>query len=170
MKFQHLNSLLLFFFLLSANVVCGQEVVEWEEGMQSPEAKINDLSWLSGYWKGNRNGLYMDELWTMPEGNNMTGSFRMIKDGEILFSEIESITEENGSLVMKIKHFDKSLKGWEEKDEMETFKLIKIYDNEVWFDRLTIKRKGKNLKIWVLSKDTGGHRKIMHFSFKRAKL
>ena len=151
-------------------MVCAQEVIEWKKGMRSPAANIQDLSWLAGYWKGKRNGFFIDELWTKPEGNNMTGSFRMIKEGEVLFSEIESITGVNGTLVLKIKHFGKDLKAWEEKDEMETFKLLKIGKKEAWFDRLTIKRKGKKLKIWVLSPDTGGHREIMYFSFKKARL
>jgi hypothetical protein len=54
-----------------------------------------------------------------------------------MFTEHMVIAQEGGSLVLKLKHFNPDLTGWEEKDEMETFPLVALDPCHAQFDGLT---------------------------------
>ncbi len=152
-------------------MLVGQNTIPFKKGHKAPAANINDIAWLSGYWVGEAFGGYVDEIWSEPKGGNMMASFRLIVNGKISFSEIESISEENGTLVMRIKHFDALLHSWEKKDEVETFPLVKIAKNTAWFDGLTIKKTSKKtLSIFVVSENEKGIKEELAFHFKRKKL
>ncbi len=111
-----------------------------EENEHSPKATIEALSWIAGHWRGEAFGGITEEIWSPPLGGGIMGSFRAIKDNKITFYEIETITEENGSLILKLKHFSANLIGWEEKDETVDFRLVKITDNKVYFDGFTFEK------------------------------
>jgi hypothetical protein len=47
----------------------------------------------------------------------MVGPYRGLKtDGSPVFNELLLLREEKGSLMVRLKHFDPDLIGWEEKD------------------------------------------------------
>ena len=54
-----------------------------------------------------------------------------------MFYEIVTITEDGPSLTLKLKHFNKDLTGWEEKNEVREFKLVKKEKNKLWFEGMT---------------------------------
>ena len=54
----------------------------------------------------------------------MMGSFRMIENDTVNFYELMTITEQDESLILKLKHFSSDLKGWEEKDTTVDFPLV----------------------------------------------
>jgi len=81
----------------------------------SPKARIEDVAWLAGRWTGDFSGGAGEEVFAPPAGDSMIGMFRLVKEGRIVFSELIYIVEEEGSLVLKLKHFDRDLKGWEER-------------------------------------------------------
>ena len=91
-----------------------------------PKANITDASWLQGHWLYEDSSGINEEIWAPPIGNAMIGMFRWIKNGKIFFSELCYIVAENGSLKLKLKHFDNSLKGWEDKDVVQAFPLVKL--------------------------------------------
>ena len=55
----------------------------------------------------------------------MMFSFKLVNDNKVVFYELGAITETNGTLLLQLKHFGPDFKGWEEKEESETFKLVK---------------------------------------------
>ena len=67
----------------------------------------------------------------------MMGMYRMIKDGKPVFYELLLITEENGSLAIKLKHFHADLRGWEERDASVRFPLVAKRDGRIYFDGMT---------------------------------
>lgn len=164
----------LFLFLsISFFSVCsfGQESFEntlkYNESEASPKAKLKDVAWISGHWIGEAMGGQIEEVWTPPLGGSMMGSFKLVADGKVVFYELETITEANETLILRIKHFDGDLKGWEEKDESEEFKLVKITENTVYFDQLTFKKVGKDLlNIYVVITTDKGKEEVL-FQFKR---
>lgn len=86
------------------------------DGKESvPAASIEDVSWVAGHWTGQALGGIAEEVWSPPLGNGMMGMFKLVKGGEVAFYELLTIVEENGSLVLKLKHFDADLAGWEER-------------------------------------------------------
>ena len=107
---------------------------------KSPQASLEAISWLQGAWVGEGLGGYCDEVWTTPKAGSMLGTFRLIMDGELLFSEFMEIKEEGSSILLRLKHFGRDFTGWEEKDKHVEFKLVKLTEDAVYFDGLTYKR------------------------------
>lgn len=137
----------LLFFSFS---VFGQNVKALTEGMNSPDATLNEVSWISGHWLGDMMGNTIEEIWTEPMGGSMMGSFRMAYEEEIKFYELMTITEENSTLMLKIKHFNADLTGWEEKDETVDFPLVEIKGTTAYFSGLTFESVNENqLNIYV---------------------
>jgi hypothetical protein len=107
-------------------------------GNLRPKATIKEIAWLAGHWKGSALGGVTEEIWSPPMANSMMGSYRLIKnDTSVVFYEILAITEDKGSLTLRLKHFNRDLTGWEEKNEVREFKLVKAEKNKLWFEGMT---------------------------------
>jgi hypothetical protein len=130
------------------------------EGAKRPAAKISDLGWMSGYWRGQGLGGDLEEIWSLPSGDRMHGVFSLARGGEPVFSEAMLFVEEERSLVLKVKHFSPEFVGWEEKDESVRFPLVGIADNEAYFNGLTFRRDGDKLLIYIVL--TQGDEKTEH--------
>lgn len=129
-------------------------------------ASIQDMAWLTGYWRGEGLGGHCEEMWGNPIGDRMYGTFTLRRDNKLAFSEHLVIVEDAGSLVMKVKHFTAEFHSWEDKEGYVTFPLVKLEDNAAYFSGLTLRRQDDNsLKIYlVLSQD--GVRSEAVFDFK----
>ncbi|SDW90056.1 hypothetical protein SAMN05444411_102421 [Lutibacter oricola] len=134
---------------------------------KSPKATLTDVSWISGYWTGEALGGFVEEIWSDPYGKSMMGSFKLVTEGgEISFYELCAISEENNTLILRIKHFSKDLKGWEEKNETTDFKLVKIEKHKAYFDGLTFDLIDENnLDMYVVFKENGKEEQEMKFSY-----
>ncbi|WP_244881989.1 DUF6265 family protein [Pelagerythrobacter marensis] len=111
-----------------------------------PPASIGEVAWLAGDWTGSGiDGAPAAEMWLPPSGDTMVGLFVQENSaGGLMFTEHMYIAEENGSLVVKLKHFDPDLTGWEEKDDMVRFRLVSIEPCAVYFSALTYRCDGEN--------------------------
>lgn len=138
---------------------------------KSPAASLKDVSWLSGRWTGEGMGGQVEEVWTPAVHGQMMGMFRLVKDGKIVFYEFLTIAEHDGSIEMRIKHFNSDMTGWEEKGRHLTFRLVKVDGDRVYFSGFTVERKGNdgwNGYLAMRSKD--GPPREEKFVFKRAPL
>ncbi len=115
-----------------------------DKNAKRPECKVEALSWLTGSWVGSGLGGECEELWGTPRAGAMLGAFRMFKDGKTVFSEHIVVVEEAGTIVLKLKHFDPELKGWEEKDKCVEFPLIVTKEREARFDGITYRLVSEN--------------------------
>jgi hypothetical protein len=134
---------------------------------ERPKAEIGDVAWIAGSWEGEAFGGSAEETWSSPRAGTMIGMFRIIKDGRPGFYEILCISEDGGSLVLKLKHFNADLTGWEEKDETVTFPLVKLGVNEAYFDGMTFRRVGDELQVFVASKAEDGTASELAFRYTR---
>src|SRR6516225_212830 len=66
--------------------------LEGKENM--PRARIEGIAWLAGRWVGGDPGQSTEEIWSPPLGNSMMGSFRLLKNGKVVFYEFCTIAEE----------------------------------------------------------------------------
>jgi hypothetical protein len=74
-----------------------------------------------------------------------------------MFYELITIVEENKTLVMKLKHFNSDMTGWQEKDVSVRFPLVKLSPQEVLFEGLTYRReKDGSLQIFLSEKQKSG--------------
>lgn len=112
-----------------------------ETDFVSPPASLDQMGWLVGQWKGEGiRGAPAMESWLPPMGGTMVGTFvQQEVDGAIMFTEHLYMMQENGSLALKLKHFNADLTGWEEKDDFLTFRLVAIEDCAAYFNALTLR-------------------------------
>ena len=134
-----------------------------------PPATLASMSWLQGRWIGEGLGGVSEEIWSPAAGGGMMGAYRLLKDGKPVFYEFLMLVEENGSLALKLKHFNPDFSGWEEKVGHVTFKLVAIEDRAVHFDGLSFIRDGDDgLRIYLLLKDKEGKVREELFKMRRA--
>jgi hypothetical protein len=118
-------------------------------GEKSPPATLADMKWLTGHWKGEALGGNTEEIWAEPVGANMAGMYRLVKGDKTIFYEIMAVTEENGSLVFRLKHFNADLTGWEEKNEVRTFPLVARKDGAMHFEGMSFHPDGDKLTVYL---------------------
>jgi uncharacterized protein YecT (DUF1311 family) len=127
--------------LLLAAPSGAQETRLGDEGFESPPASLADMDWLVGQWSGiGIGGAPAMESWLPPTGTTMVGTFvQETGEGAIMFTEHMYLMEEQGTLVLRLKHFNADLTGWEEKDDMLTFRLVAVEPCAAFFNALTLR-------------------------------
>jgi hypothetical protein len=127
------------------------------------------VSWLAGHWVGEGLGAVAEETWLPPAGGAMAGVFRLVDDGAVRFYEIVTLVEESGSLVMRLKHFQPDLVGWEERDATVDFPLLRVSPDTLWFDGLTLARiaDGAEMHVWVALESKGQEVSEALFTYRR---
>lgn len=145
-----------------------QNTLSRADGEAGPEASIHQVAWLEGHWKAEALGGVAEEYWSTPAGSAMMGMFRLLRDDLPVFYEIFTITEEEGSLILRIKHFHPDLKGWEERNDTVDFPLVKINEKGVWFDGLTMLNiSSDKLMVYVRTESGDGEISELMFPYKR---
>lgn len=140
------------------------------DGHVPPTATIAEAAWLIGDWVGTGiDGAEAAESWLPASGGTMPGIFLQEEpDGSIMFTEHMYLSEEGGSLVLKLKHFNPDLTGWEEKDGMVRFRFLSAEPCALYFSSLTYRCEGEDgLLVAVRMKSEGAEPKELVFRFKR---
>ena len=156
--------------LALAAPLAAQETRVAPEGHVPPPASIEQAEWLVGDWVGTGiDGAEAAESWLPPSGDTMVGLFVQEKpDGGLMFTEHMYLAEEGGSLVLKLKHFNPDLTGWEEKDGMVRFRLLSIEPCAAYFSSLTYRCEAEGgLLVAVRMKSEGDAVEELVFHFKR---
>lgn len=160
--------LLISTFSVNAQSKASEHILTLDSLSISPKAKLVDVAWISGNWKGKAFGGITEEIWSEPLGNSMMASFKLVVDGNVQFYEIEIIREIEESLILQLKHFNGDLKGWETKDETVDFPLVKITDNIVYFDGMTFEKiSDHEMNVYVLMHDEHKRATEMKFNYKK---
>lgn len=158
--------LLLFIFSLQLKA----QDIQWLGPEEQPgKASLADIDWMVGYWSGTGLGGHCDEVWLPAVDNCMTGTFRLQREGRIVFTEYLMMYEEDETLTLKVKHFNRDLSPWEEKDEWADFRLIKLEGQTAWFNGLVLHREGDSLTITLAVKRKEGLR-VEQFLYARQRL
>ena len=142
--------------LFVGSIVADQDehVLFLTEEQESPQATLEAVEWFAGHWRGTAFGGIVEEIWAPPFAGSMMGAFKLVVEDAVKFYEIETISEEKGTLIFRLKHFNPDLKGWEEKDVTVDFRLVKVTESKVYFDGLTLERVGDDqVNMYVAMKD-----------------
>lgn len=98
---------------------------------QSPSAKISDLAWMTGQYKGDTGNGSLEENWAEPEGGSIASLVRSTGGGATTMIELIVVEEEGDSLTLRLKQWDP---GMEERAEgFQVMELIEIGDKKVVF-------------------------------------
>jgi hypothetical protein len=123
----------------------GARTLSLAPGAASPPAALGRIAWMAGHFRGELLGGVGEEHWCAPSTGSMMGVFKLIKEGAVVFYEILTISEEDGSLVLRIKHFSPDLASWEEKEECFRAPLVQLSGDTVWFDGFTYIRESDSV-------------------------
>jgi len=94
------------------------------------------LNWLTGNWKGDDDESQIEEYWSPSAGGTLMAMFRWIKNQVVWFYEFITIEQENEHVMMRIKHFDPKMQGWEERDKSSDFLLVQLQEQEAVFSNI----------------------------------
>lgn len=136
---RHINC---FALILSLLLVLPSWGLSQEKGaIQESEGKtdsysIDDFAWIAGHWRGEAMGGSFEETWNPPFGGTMMGMFKFVQGEKVNFHEILTIVYEDEQWMLRLKHFDDKLAGWEEKEESVKFPLVRLTETEAIFDGL----------------------------------
>lgn len=154
--------------LMFSSHAAAQETRIGEEGFESPSATLEQVDWLVGQWAGpGIQGAPAMESWLPPMAGTMVGTFvQETGEGGIMFTEHMYLTEQDGSLVVKLKHFNADLTSWEDKEGMVTFRLLAVEDCAAYFHGLTLRCDGEDgLLAAVRMKSAGDNIRELVFRF-----
>lgn len=144
-----------------------ENTLHFDETTGSPKADLSAVAWISGHWRGEALGGVTEEIWTPPLGGSMMAAFKLSVNDQVKFYELETILEQGGTLILKLKHFSSDLHGWEEKTETVDFRLVKVTDDKVYFDGMTFENVShKEMNVYVLIGDEGAEQETK-FNYKR---
>ena len=125
------------------------------------EANVDQLTWLTGSWKGDGFGGTSEETWSAAENGVMMGMFRHHKaDGSLNFYEFLVISADG----LRLKHFNPDMTGWEEKDDFLHFKFKSQGADFVEFGGLKFEMVGEdrmNISLKMRRGD-GLHTEVFH--------
>ena len=156
------------FFFVSCAAFPQNNTLQLPKNQHSPTASLESIKWLAGHWRGEAFGGITEEVWSAPLGGSMMGSFKLVENNKVKFYELETIQEIDSTLILRLKHFDSDLKGWEEKNETVDFKLVKIIPDKVFFDGFTIEKINDNeINMYVNVSDKEGKIEEVKFNYKR---
>lgn len=139
---------------------------------------LSDLSWMEGRWIGaGRDGGAIEETWNAASGESMLGMFRMTSaDGTVRFYEILVLQQTAEGPRMLLRHFDRNLTAFEEKDAPMSFRLASAATDTATFEalvagkpeRIVYTRKADALVIRLEKTGAGGTPSVREFHFTRA--
>ena len=104
---------------------------------------LEDVSFIAGTWQHEGDGYYIEEVWSKRSGDNMMGMFRFVQEGKGVFYEMMIVEETDEGVVLRLKHFNAGLIGWEEKAEVLSFYLTEVSGSTAVFEQ---KDKNKRLR------------------------
>ncbi len=139
----------------------------FKDGDSFAKADLSEIAWMEGHWRGEAFGGITEEIWSPPLGGSMLFSFKLVINGKVNFYEVGHIRQIKESLVFELKHFNPDLKAWEEKDEVQSFKLLKVADNRFYFDGFTFEKISEN-EVNIYGRITENGTEVEEiFNFKR---
>ena len=124
------------------------------DGEPPPPATIEDAHWMVGSWTGTAFGKRFEETWNPPSAGTMVAMFKLFGDDGVSMYELMAMTVEDGTLNLKIRHFNSDFTAWEDKDEDVGLKLVKKEDDALHFGTLSFYRRGDDrIDAYVLFED-----------------
>lgn len=103
------------------------------DGQQGRSTALKALAFLSGRWVSEKGAEVQEENWLPVSGDSMIGSFRVVQGGKAVFYEFWAVEVDEGRSVLKLKHFNANLAGWEEKDASTRMPLVSSAEDDVVF-------------------------------------
>lgn len=96
---------------------------------------LSVVSHIEGHWKGEFSGGPIEGSWSAPEGGNVVGYLRMIRNNKPHLYEIFVFEQTENGPVARVKHFTPGLISVEEKEAADTYQFIESSKHKALFER-----------------------------------
>lgn len=134
-----MKTLILNIFIFLCVHSFSQNILFQNEKNHPINSSIDKMNWILGDWSANNS-------------KSLMGVASIYSKDNIVLFEILSITEEEGKLYLRLRHFDSKMNAWEEKDQPKTLPLLKVKGNKYFFHGYTFEKIGKDqFKVWIQS-------------------
>ena len=91
---------------------------------ESPRVSLSDLAWLEGCWEGEGLGGKVSLCWLRSADSRLTGVFQLEQKDGLKFVELIMISEIDGVVASRLKHFNPDFSPWEDANENIEFPVI----------------------------------------------
>ena len=133
-----------------AQTAVTEHTVRLDDPEKRPAATLADVSWLVGSWEGEAFGGTFEEVWNPPSKGSMVGFFKFMGDEAVAFYELMLLVEEEGSLSLKVKHFNPDFSAWEEREDYVDFRFVSADDDIIHFSGISFYRMSQNeIQAWI---------------------
>ena len=155
-----------------ANAACATDLhtehtFKLAPGESRPAATLEDASWLVGSWTGAAFGQRFEQVWNPPSAGTMVGLFKLFSDDGVAFYELLLLSVEEGTLSLKVKHFNPDFSAWEEKSDYHNFKLVKKEEDKLHFGGLSFYRQGDDAMDGYIVMRNGDETTENHLRYER---
>lgn len=133
-----------------------------------PAASLEDASWLVGSWTGTGFGQRFEQVWNAPTADSMVGLFKLYGDDGVAFYEILLLVVEDGTLSLKVKHFNPDFTAWEDKSDYVNFRLVKKEADALHFGGLSFYKCGNRAMDGYILMRSGEDFVENHLRYQRA--
>jgi|GEM_PF-3275725 len=96
-------------------------------------ATIDQLSWLTGGWKGKHDDFWAEELWSHPHEGTILGSYRRHSEQKVVLMDIINITQHDQTIKYFFRRIEDPLKPTDHYIAPAMFTLCHIAENECTF-------------------------------------
>lgn len=145
-----------------------QHTLSLDDPAAAPKARIADVAWMAGTWTAPAFGGTAQEVWAPPLGDSMVGSYKIVRDGETTMYELFALVEDEGSLTIRLKHFNADLSGWEDVAEYVSFPLVRLEATAAYFDGLTYRLTEDGTLLTHLALTRDGQDEEVEFRYRPA--
>ena len=114
-----------------------EHTLKLDDAEKRVPATLEDVEWMAGSWSGEAFGGTFEEVWNPASLGTMVGLFKFMGDEQVNFYELLLLAEEEGSLVLKVKHFNADFTAWEDKEDYVNFRLVRIEPDAAHFSGLS---------------------------------
>jgi hypothetical protein len=112
------------------------------DGEERPAASLEEAAFLVGSWTGTAFGQRFEEVWNPPSAGSMVGMFKLLDGDEVVFYELLLMTIQDGSLSLRVKHFNADFSAWEEKKDFVNFRLVDFSEDALHFSGISFYKRG----------------------------
>lgn len=102
---------------------------------QQKSGSLSDVSFIQGHWKGMNGATALEAFWSAPEGDNIVGFIRMMKEDKVSLYELFAFEQTAQGPVALVKHFRPGLIGVEEKDKSDRYTFVEASEGRAIFEK-----------------------------------